>query len=141
MQSQGMYVEGPRSSFSGGAGLISTARDYARFLQMTLNGGEFAGNRLLSRKSVELMTTNHLGDIPFRQGQGFGLGFSVVTDLGARGSLGSEGEYGWGGAYHSTYWVDPSERLVVVYLTQIRPANGLNDYDALRNGVYQAIID
>lgn len=141
MQSQGMYVEGPRSSFSGGAGLISTARDYARFLQMTLNGGELAGNRLLSRKSVELMTTNHLGDIPFRQGQGFGLGFSVVTDLGARGSLGSEGEYGWGGAYHSTYWVDPSERLVVVYLTQIRPANGLNDYDALRNGVYQAIID
>tara|TARA_Y100000385_G_scaffold266566_1_gene301861 strand:- start:9870 stop:11174 length:1305 start_codon:yes stop_codon:yes gene_type:complete len=141
MQGQGMYVEGPRSSFSGGAGLISTARDYARFLQMTLNGGELAGNRLLSRKSIELMTTNHLDEIQFRQGQGFGLGFSVVTDLGARGSLGSEGEYGWGGAYHSTYWVDPTERLVVVYLTQIRPANGLNDYDALRNGVYQAIID
>ena len=141
MQSQGMYVEGPKISFSGGAGLISTAQDYARFLQMTLNGGELDGKRLLSRKSVELMTTNHLGDTPFRKGQGFGLGFSVVTDLGTRGSLGSEGEYGWGGAYHSTYWVDPAERLVVVYLTQIRPAIGLNDYEALRNGVYQAIID
>ena len=141
MQSQGMYDNGPRVSFSGGAGLLSTANDYGKFLQMTLNGGEFNGERLLSRKTIELMTTNHLGDIPFRDGTGFGLGFSVVTDLGARGSLGSVGEYGWGGAYHSTYWVDPQEQLVVVYLTQIIPATGLDDYAKLRSGIYQAIID
>ncbi len=141
MLSQGMYVDGPRMSFSGGAGLLSTARDYARFLQMTLNGGEFNGERILSRKSIELMTVSHLGDIPFRGGQGFGLGYSVLEDLGENGSLGTEGEYGWGGAYHSTYWVDPAEELVVVYFTQIIPATGLTDYSTLRNGVYQAIVD
>ena len=69
------------------------------------------------------------------------MGFSIVTDLGERGTLGSVGEYGWGGAYHSTYWVDPLEELVVVYLTQIIPATGLDDYSKLRSGVYQAIID
>jgi len=143
MQSQGLYVrgQGPNVSYSGGAGLLSTARDYGRFLQMTLNGGELDGNRILSPKTVELMTTSHLGDIPFRSGVGFGLGFSVVEDLGARGQLGSEGEYGWGGAYHSTYWVDPEEELVVVYLTQIIPATGLDDYSKLRSGIYQAIVE
>lgn len=141
MRSQGLYIDGPRISYSGGAGLLSTANDYARFLQMTLNGGELDGKRILSRKTIELMTTNHLGDLPFRSGQGFGLGFSIVTDLGERGTLGSVGEYGWGGAYHSTYWVDPQEELVVVYLTQIIPATGLDDYAKLRSGVYQAIID
>ena len=141
MQSQGMYVDGPRTSFSGGAGLLSTARDYARFLQMTLNGGELGGARILSRKSIELMTVDHLAGIPFRGGQGFGLGYYVLEDLGANGNLGTEGEYGWGGAYHSTYWVDPEEDLVVVYLTQIIPATGLNDYSTLRNGIYQAIVD
>lgn len=143
MQSQGLYLEGPRRSHSGGAGLLSTARDYARFLQMLLNGGEFNGHRLLSPKTVELMTVDHLPGVGFRegQGQGFGLGFYVVTDLGARGMLGSEGEYGWGGAYHSTYWVDPKEELIVIYLTQIIPATGLDDYARLRSGVYQAIIE
>lgn len=141
MRSQGLYADGPRASFSGGAGLLSTAGDYARFLQMTLNGGELDGERILSRKSIELMTADHLGGIPFRPGQGFGLGFSVVTDLGDRGALGSEGEYGWGGAYHSVYWVDPAEELVVVYLTQLIPAGDIDDYDKLRSGVYQAIID
>ena len=141
MRSQGLYIDGPRISYSGGAGLLSTANDYARFLQMTLNGGELDGKRILSRKTIELMTTNHLSDLPFRSGQGFGLGFSIVTDLGERGTLGSVGEYGWGGAYHSTYWVDPVEELVVVYLTQIIPATGLDDYAKLRSGVYQAIID
>ena len=87
------------------------------------------------------MTTILLGDLPFRSWQGFGLGFWIVTDLGERGTLGSVGEYGWGGAYHSTYWVDPLEELVVVYLTQIIPATGLDDYAKLRSGVYQAIID
>ena len=132
MRSQGMYIDGPRISHSGGAGLLSTAKDYARFLQMTLNGGELDGKRILSRKTIELMTTNHLGELPFRSGQGFGLGFSIVTDLGERGTLGSVGEYGWGGAYHSTYWVDPLENLVVVYLTQIIPATGPVSYTHLR---------
>ena len=143
MRSQGLYVKGsgPNTSYSGGAGLLSTAHDYARFLQMTLNGGELEGNRILSRKTIELMTTDHLSGKPFRAGQGFGLGFFVVTDLGARGSLGSEGEYGWGGAYHSTYWVDPEEELVVVYMTQLIPATGVDDYSKLRSGIYQAIID
>ena len=141
MRSQGMYIDGPRISDSGGAGLLSSAKDYAKFLQMTLNGGELDGKRILSRKTIELMTTNHLGELPFRSGQGFGLGFSIVTDLGERGTLGSVGEYGWGGAYHSTYWVDPLENLVVVYLTQIIPATGLDDYAKLRSRIYQAIID
>jgi len=143
MQSQGLYVQGsgPNMSYSGGAGLLSTAHDYARFLQMTLNGGELDGTRILSRKTIELMTTDHLEGKPFRPGQGFGLGFFVVTDLGARGILGSEGEYGWGGAYHSTYWVDPEEELVVVYMTQLIPASGVDDYSKLRSGIYQAIID
>lgn len=141
MQSQGLYDEGPRQSFSGGAGLLSTASDYAKFLQMTLNGGELNGTRLVSRKTIELMTTDHLGDIAFQPGQGFGLGFSIATDLGLRGTLGSEGEYAWGGAYHSVYWVDPVEDLLVVYLTQIIPATNLDDHTALRNGVYQAIVD
>ena len=138
---QGAYVDGPRASFSGGAGLLSTATDYARFLQMMLDGGELEGTRLLSRKTVELMTTNHLTDQPFRPGQGFGLGFSIVEDVGARGLPGSKGEFGWGGAYHSTYWVDPVEELVVVYLTQLIPARGLDDQGRLRALVYQAIED
>ncbi len=141
MAGQGAYVTGPRASFSGGAGLLSTAADYARFLQMLLDGGTLDGRRLLSRKSVELMTVDHLAGTPFRDGQGFGLGFSVVTDLGARGSLGSAGEFGWGGAYHSTYWVDPAESLVVVYMTQLIPAGGLDDYGKLRALLYAALVD
>ena len=141
MVGQGAYVNGPRTSFSGGAGLLSTATDYARFLQTMLNGGELEGTRLLSRKTVELMTTSHLTDQPFRAGQGFGLGFSIVEDVGARGLPGSLGEFGWGGAYHSTYWVDPVEKLVVVYMTQVIPAGGLDDHGRLRALIYQAIDD
>jgi CubicO group peptidase (beta-lactamase class C family) len=141
MQGQGLYADGPRRSFSGGAGLVSTANDYARFLQMLLNGGTLDGKRILSRKTVELMTVSHLEGKPFRAGESFGLGFSVLEDVGARGSLGTVGEYGWGGAYHSTYWVDPKEHLVVVYLTQLIPAGNLDDQGKLRTLVYQAIVD
>ena len=141
MVGQGAYVDGPRQSFSGGAGFLSTVSDYARFLQMMLNGGELEGVRILTPKTVELMTTDHLRGIPFRTGQGFGLGFSIVTDLGARGIPGSVGEYGWGGAYHSTYWVDPEEELVVVYLTNLIPAGGIDDHGKLRALIYQAIMD
>lgn len=141
MVGQGAYVDGPRRSFSGGAGLLSTAGDYARFLQMLLNGGELDGVRLLSPKTVELMTADHIGERYGRPGEGFGLGFSVVEDLGARGLPGSVGEYGWGGAYHSHYWVDPREELVVVYFTQLIPARGIDDHAKLRALVYQAIVD
>jgi len=141
MQTQGQYVDGPRASFSGGAGLLSTADDYARFLQMVLNGGELDGRRILSPKSVQLMTVNHVGGLYGSPGMGFGLGFSIADDLGARGELGSVGDFGWGGAYHSSYWVDPTEDLVVVYFTQVIPAPGLDDHGKLRALVYQAIVD
>ncbi|MBW8200112.1 serine hydrolase domain-containing protein [Flagellimonas abyssi] len=140
MVGQGAYVEGPRKSFSGGAGFLSTAMDYTKFLQMMLNKGEFNGKRIISPKTVELMTTNHL-PFPLGEGTGFGLGFSTVEDLGLRGELGSEGEFAWGGAYHSTYWVDPKEEMTVVYFTQLIPANDLDDHGKLRALVYQAIID
>ena len=139
---QGQYIEGPRTTFSGGAGLTSTASDYAKFLQMTLNGGQLNGERILGPKTVELMVTDHIAHIGFNPGSGMGLGFSVLKDVGARGTHGSVGEYGWGGAYHSTYWVDPVENLVVVYLTQIlEPSPELDDYDTLRSGIYSAIIE
>jgi CubicO group peptidase (beta-lactamase class C family) len=141
MTGQGDYVRGPRTSFSGGAGLVSSAHDYARFLSMLLNGGELDGRRYLSRNTVDLMTSNHLGQVafPWQAGTGFGLGFSVALDTGARGVPGSVGEYGWGGAYHSNYWVDPAERLVVVYFTQVIPAANLDDHGKLRALVYQAL--
>ena len=146
-QTQGQYLDGPRTSLSGGAGLLSTSMDYAIFLQMMLNNGTYNGTRILSRKSVELMTANHLdGDhykdvkFPWDWGVGFGLGFSVTSDAGDRGVLGSLGEYGWGGAYHSSYWVDPAEKLVVVYFTQVDPIT-LDDHKKLRSLIYQAIVD
>ncbi len=138
MDTQGQYVDGPRMSFSGGAGLLSTARDYARFLQTMLNGGTLGDARILSPASVALMTSNHVGDL-FAPGMGFGLGFSVRLDLGEAGEPGSLGDYGWGGAYHTAYWVDPVERLVVVYFTQVIPAAGLDDHQKLRALVYGAL--
>jgi CubicO group peptidase (beta-lactamase class C family) len=139
MQTQGQYVDGPRVSFSGGAGLLSTTRDYSRFLQMLLNGGELNGHRLLSPTTVDLMTQNHVGDIDVGAGMGWGLGFELRLNVGEAGEPGSVGEFGWGGAYHSTYWVDPAERLVVVYLTQVIPAGGLDDQAKLRAVIYGAI--
>jgi CubicO group peptidase (beta-lactamase class C family) len=140
MISQGQYADGPRKSFSGGAGLLSTASDYARFLQMLLNGGELDGVRILSPKTVELMIADHVGDKYTVPGVGFGLGFTVLKDLGARGTPGSYGEFGWGGAYHSTYWVDPREQLIVTYFTQLIPAGNIDDHARLRALVYQAIV-
>ena len=141
MQAQGQYVDGPRTSFSGGAGLLSTARDYARFLQALLDGGALGESRILSPTSVALMTEDHVGDRYTAPGMGFGLGFAVREDVGAAGVPGSPGEYGWGGAYHSTYWVDPVEDLVVVYFTQVIPATGLDDHASLRALVYAAIVE
>lgn len=142
MQSQGQYTDLSRQSLSGGAGLLSTAMDYGRFLQMLLNGGELDGVRLLSPKTVELMTSNHTGDLThFYAGNGFGLGFSIRQDLGSQGTPGSIGEFSWLGAYHSIYWVDPQEELVVVYLSQLIPAGTIDDHIMLRNLVYQALVE
>lgn len=142
---QGHYVKGPRKSFSGGAGLLSTSIDYAKFLQMMLNGGEFNGNRILSPKTVELMIADHVEvrDIPYqgKNGSGFGLGFAITKDVGAKGEPGSVGTFEWGGAYGSTYWADPKEELILVYFKQLTPTNGLDDQAKLKSLVYQAIIE
>jgi CubicO group peptidase (beta-lactamase class C family) len=114
-------VAGAHSYFSGGAGLSSTAYDYGRFLQMLLNGGELDGARILSRKSVELMRTARV-DWDDDKIPDFGLGFSVVGDLGKVGELGSVGSYSWGGAFNTSFWIDPSENLIGVFMSQVRPA-------------------
>ena len=130
-------VIGAKTYFSGGAGLSSTAHDYARFLQMLLNGGELDGVRILSRKSVELMRTARVdwdGDnVP-----DFGLGFVVVSDIGKRGELSSIGSYAWGGAFDTTFWIDPSEQLIGVYMSQARPTRS-DMAERFGTLVYQAL--
>lgn len=139
---QGQYINGPRKSFSGGAGILSTASDYGRFLMMLANGGALDGVRILGRKSVELMTSDNLHGIAYdRDGQGFGLGFSITKDVGTLGQPSSVGEFGWGGAYHSSYWVDPKEQIVVVYFTQLIPATGMDDFGKMRALIYSSIMD
>jgi CubicO group peptidase (beta-lactamase class C family) len=135
---QGHYVEGPRVSFSGGAGLVSTASDYARLLQMLLNGGELDGVRILAPRTVDVMTANQRGTLYATDGRGFGLGFATVDRLGADGFK-SVGSFGWGGAYGSEYSVDPKERLVLVYMMQQLP-NTSNVATRFVNLVYQALV-
>jgi len=118
---QGNYVDGPRKSFAGGAGLLSTARDYARFLEMIRNGGAVDGVRILSPRTVELMTSNQVGTLHSTTGLGFGLGFETTDRYGANG-LDSVGAFGWGGAYGSIYRVDPKARLVIVLMIQMLPS-------------------
>jgi CubicO group peptidase (beta-lactamase class C family) len=132
----------PKKFFSGGAGLVSTAQDYARFAQMLLNGGELDGVRLLSPKTIELMTTSHTSDLPAGSaggpGANFGLGFRIATDLGGTQMLGSQGIYGWSGIYGTTFWVDPKERLVAVMMVQRYPGTPVAaPFQAL---TYQALI-
>ena len=134
---QGHYVDGPRKNFSGGAGLVSTARDYARFLSMILNHGEMNGVQYLSPKMVDLMTTNQIGSL-YPAGQGFGLGFESVERLGANG-LASVGSFGWGGAYGSNYKVDPAEGLVIVFMINQLP-NRTDIASKFPTMVYQALV-
>jgi CubicO group peptidase (beta-lactamase class C family) len=117
---QGHYVDGPRRGLAGGAGMVSTARDYARLLEMLRSGGEMDGVRVLSRRTVDLMTTNQVGTLFNANGMGFGLGFSIVERTGADNTLHSVGTWGWGGAYGSQYRVDPAERITwVLMLNQL----------------------
>lgn len=138
---QGNYDEGPRRSFAGGAGLLSTARDYGRFLQMILDGGQLDGVRILSPKTVALMTTNQAGTLfdAVSPGSGFGLGFAIVERLGADG-LASVGSYGWGGAYGSGYHVDPKEHLIMLFMMNQLP-NRADIRDKFRTLVYQALVE
>lgn len=138
---QGDYVTGPRKAYSGGAGVLSTASDYARFLQMLLNGGELDGVRLLGPKSVELMTSNHVGNL-YQDGKfGFGFGFEIVEHVGRSGRPGSVGEFGWGGAYFTKFWVDPAEKVVALFMTQLLPSGGSALQDQFRVLVNQAIVE
>jgi CubicO group peptidase (beta-lactamase class C family) len=141
---------------SGGGGMASTAADYARFCQMFLNGGTLDGARLVSRKTVELMASNHLPPgvkygplVPIQfagisptpeEGQGFGLGFAVRMEPGRTPLPGSVGDYFWGGAYGTFFWIDPKEKLVAVFMMQ-SPAQRMHYRYLFRNYVYQAIVD
>ncbi len=134
---QGHYVDGPRKSFAGGAGLLSTARDYARFLEMTRNGGTLDGVRVMSPRTVMLMRTNQSGTLHSQAGLGFGYGFQTTDRYGANGMDGV-GAYGWGGAYGTNYRVDLESRLTLVLMIQQIP----NSTDIARKFpalVYQAL--
>ena len=136
---QGHYVDGPRRNFAGGAGLVSTARDYARFLQMVAHRGAWNGQQLLAPHTVRLMTTNQVGTLHSSAGLGFGLGFETTDRYGANG-LASEGAFGWGGAYGSTYLVDPAEGLIIVFMINQLP-NRTDIPARFRTLVYQALVD
>jgi CubicO group peptidase (beta-lactamase class C family) len=136
---QGNYIDGPRKSFAGGAGLLSTARDYARFLEMIRNGGALDGVRILAPRTVQLMTTNQVGTLHSTTGLGYGLGFETTDHYGANG-MDSEGAYGWSGAYSTTYRVDPDAHLVIVFMVQMLP-NGTDSRTKLPTMVYQALTE
>jgi CubicO group peptidase (beta-lactamase class C family) len=136
-----LYKEG-RTYFSGGAGLASTASDYARFANMLLNGGALDGVRLLGPKSIEMMTISHTSELTpplplLGPGVNFGLGFRVVTDLASTQTLGSNGLYGWSGIYGTNFWVDPKEKLVAVLMVQKYP--GPTVAGTFQPMVYQAL--
>jgi CubicO group peptidase (beta-lactamase class C family) len=142
----------PSKLRSGGGGLVSTAGDYLRFAQMLMGKGSFGGARLLGRKTVELMTSNHLrGDMAAMgqprfsestyEGVGFGLGVSVTLDPARAQIVGSPGEYAWGGAASTAWWNDPVEEISVVLLTQLTPSSTYPIRRELRALTYQAIVD
>jgi CubicO group peptidase (beta-lactamase class C family) len=150
------YLAGPTDSlesaphqvFRGGHGLVSTATDYLRFAQMLLNGGELNGRRILGRKTLELMTSNQLrpellpfelGGVPWL-GQGYGLGLRVLLELGQSEMVGSVGEFSWSGAASTTFWVDPQEELIGVFMSQYQPPVHLMIPD-FKVMAYQAIVD
>ena len=140
------YFDYESKWFSGGGGLTSTARDYLRFAQMLLNGGKLDDARLLSRKTVELMTRNHVeglkvGSPILRAGYGFGLDFAVHVDPTKSGLNGSVGEYNWEGLAGTLFWVDPAEQMVGLYMIQMLPPR-LGDHRLkFKRLAYQAIAD
>jgi len=123
---------------SGGGGLCSTVPDYARFIQMMLNGGELDGVRLLSRKTVEMMSTDQVGDLG--PGSGFGLGFGITRNL-RESELTSVGAYRWGGYWYTTFFIDPAEKMIGVCMAQISPSGKATLNDQFEALAHQAIID
>jgi CubicO group peptidase (beta-lactamase class C family) len=136
---QGHYIDGPGRNFAGGAGLLSTARDYARFLEMIRNGGALGSVRILAPRTVQLMTTNQVGSLHSSNGLGFGMGFETTDQFGANG-LDSQGAFGWGGAYGTVYRVDPQARLTIVLMIQLMP-NRTDIRTVFPTLVYQALVD
>ena len=146
------YLQRP-TFFSGGGGMVGTVDDYHRFACMLLNKGELGGHRLLGRKTVEYMASNHLpgncdlaamGQPVFSEtsyeGIGFGLGFSVVVDPAAANVLDSPGEFAWGGAASTYFWIDPVEEVIVVFMTQLLPSSTYPIRRELKTLVYQALV-
>jgi len=138
----------PQKNDAGGAGSAGTAADYARFLQMLINGGQLDGVRLLSRTTVQYMTSDHLGDakgagaVALLPGMGFGLGFAVRRENGLFEVTGSAGEYFWAGAAGTGFYVDPQEQLICVWMTQGQPGMARRyDRYLFKQLVYQAIND
>ncbi len=131
----------------GGHGLVSSTLDYYNFCRMLLNGGRFKGKQLLSPKTVQLMTTNHLSPelLPYEireeysPGYGYGLGFRVLMDLGQAGTLGSIGEYGWGGAANTYFWIDPKEKMIGILMAQFQPGGYYSLSQDFRVAGYQSI--
>lgn len=141
---QSRWITSPRNLFSGAGGLVSTVRDYLRFQQTMLNGGELDGTRILAPSTISLMLENHTGDLPLwlpGPGMGFGLGYGVVVDRGAAATPLSEGAGYWGGAYCTLSWIDPEQDLVGVLMTQVRPYSHINIRQDFQVLTYQAIID
>jgi len=131
--------EGGKSYYSGGSGLSSTALDYAKFIQMLLNNGSYNNVRLLSRKTIDLMTMNQVGDL---LGDGaFGLGFGITTEEDNTRKLGSVGNYRWGGYFSTIFWIDPEEDLIAVLMKQILDSKHEDLHDKFEVLTYQAIID
>ncbi len=131
--------KGPRKLFSGGAGLSGTAMDYARFCQMMLNGGKLGDARLLSRKSVELMSHDQLGKISSEMG--FGLGFGVDGAKEPLHELGSPGSFNWGGFYYTSFEIDPKEDMIVISMAQLHPTGGLALGAEVNVLAYQSLSD
>ncbi len=132
--------------FSGGGGLVSTTRDYLRFCQMLLNDGVLDGNRILSRKTIELMTVDHVAEIGIRSnilrtGYGFGLNFAVHMNKAASGLNGSLGEYNWGGLAGTSFWIDPKEEMIGLYMIQMLPPRFEDSAGRFKRLAYQSIID
>jgi len=129
----------PKKLFAGGAGLVSTATDYARFCQMMLDGGKVGNTRLVSRKSVELMSQDQLGKIS--ADRGFGLGFGVEGVKTPLSELGSPGEYNWGGFFYTAFSIDPKEQMIVIFMGQLHPTGDLTLDRQVHALAYQAIGD
>ena len=125
--------------FSGGGGLSSTAYDYAHFMQMLLNGGEYKGKRLLAASTVRMMTSNQIGDLVLSHGNKFGLGFEIITEESSAFTPASPGSFDWGGMFSSSYWIDPKEKIVAQLFVNIYPNHHGELSDKFKALVYQAI--